>query len=61
MYPQVKKVGINKNGNVYTVYDNGQYSYDNDDGSYYSHFKMPYGSSYINNYYKPNDNYNYNY
>lgn len=44
------KSGYNKQGNKYYIYSDGQYEYDNDDGSYYSHFKDNY-NNYINTYY----------
>jgi len=44
------KTGYNKYGNTYYVYGDGQYSYDNENGSYYSHLKDKYSTDYIDIY-----------
>ena len=56
------KSGYNKQGNKYYIYNDGQYEYDNDDGSYYSHFKdnCDY-NNYVNTYYSKYNTYKINF
>lgn len=51
--------GFNSNGNRYYVYPNGQYSYDNQDESYYSHRYDDRYDKYVNSY--TNQDYSYEY
>lgn len=52
--------GINKSGNTYHVYKNGSYTYDNLDGSNYSHM-YDYVSKCYNDEYTYNDYHNYDF